>query len=99
AMEQGVSLNSVWNGPPSITIPNPECFTNGQPWEVHNAADERAGTMTLTQATANSVNTIFAQLVVKVTPAAVVDVAHRMGIASPLQPVCSITLGSQLVTP
>src|SRR5262249_15239314 len=50
-------------------------------------------------ATANSVNTIFAQLVVTVGPDAVVDVANRMGIQSDLQPVCSITLGTQEVTP
>src|SRR5213078_2973496 len=51
------------------------------------------------EATAHSVNTIFAQLVTTVGPDAVVDVAHRMGIDSDLQPVCSITLGTQEVTP
>jgi penicillin-binding protein 1A len=54
---------------------------------------------TLTQATAHSVNTVFAQLVTAVGPEDVVDVAHRMGITSPLEPVCSITLGTQEVTP
>ena len=49
--------------------------------------------MSLLQATAFSVNTIYAQVVTKVGPQAVVDVAHRMGIQSPLEPVCSITLG------
>ena len=55
--------------------------------------------MDLVDATAHSVNTIFAQVVVKAGPDRVVDVAHQMGIRSPLQPVCSITLGSQAVTP
>lgn len=99
AMQQNISLNSIWNGPPVMTIPNPECYTNGQPWVVHNYADESAGTMNLTQATANSVNTIFAQLVTDVGPSSVVTVAHAMGITSKLQPVCSITLGSQPVSP
>jgi penicillin-binding protein 1A len=45
------------------------------------------------------VNTIFAQLVAKVGPRNVVPVAHRMGITTPLQAVCSITLGTQPVNP
>jgi len=99
AFQQRIDPKSVWNGPPQITIPNKECYTNGTPWVVHNFADESAGTMTLLQATAHSVNTIFAQLVTKVGPSSVVDVAHKMGIQSNLQSVCSITLGSQGVTP
>ncbi|MGE5459190.1 MAG: transglycosylase domain-containing protein, partial [Solirubrobacterales bacterium] len=75
------------------------CYTNGQPWQLSNASDSEAGTFTLTQATAHSVNTVFAQLVTAVGPDAVVDAAHRMGITSPLDPVCSITLGTQEVTP
>src|SRR5207302_6214004 len=100
AMEQRISLNSVWYGPPVITIPDPRCRNpDGTPWMPHNFADESGGIMTLTDATAHSVNTIFAQLVTTVGPDQVVDVAHRMGIQSPLRAVCSITLGSQGVTP
>jgi len=55
--------------------------------------------MNLLSATAHSVNTIFAQLVVKVGPGNVVPVAHKLGITTPLQPVCSITLGTQPVNP
>src|SRR5437870_4992752 len=57
--------------------------------------------MSLLDATANSVNTIFAQIVValKDGPQDVVDAAHAMGIRSHLSPVCSITLGTQDVTP
>ncbi|MGE5460838.1 MAG: transglycosylase domain-containing protein, partial [Solirubrobacterales bacterium] len=99
AMEDKISLNSRWSGPGSITIPDKRCYTNGQPWQLSNASDSEAGTFTLTQATAHSVNTVFAQLVTAVGPDAVVDVAHRMGITSPLDPVCSITLGTQEVTP
>jgi penicillin-binding protein 1A len=99
AMEQKISLDSVWSGPSTITIGDPRCYTNGQPWRPSNAGDSSAGTMSLRSATAGSVNTIFAQLVVEVGPEAVVDVAHRMGIRSPLEPVCSITLGTQGVNP
>jgi membrane peptidoglycan carboxypeptidase len=66
---------------------------------VHNFADESTGTMTLQQAIAHSVNTIFAQVVMRVGPRRVVAVAHRMGIRSPLKPVCSITLGPEGVSP
>jgi penicillin-binding protein 1A len=101
AMEQGISLQSVWNGPPQLTIDDPRCFdpVKQKPWDVANYADESAGTMPLVDAIANSVNTIFAQLVTTVGPGKVASVAHQMGIRSKLEPVCSITLGSQAVTP
>lgn len=99
AIEQGISLNSVWHGPPSLTIPSRRCLNANGQWLVHNFADEKAGTMTLAQGIAHSVNTIFAQVVMRVGPAHVVDVAHRMGIRSPLKPVCSITLGPEGVSP
>jgi penicillin-binding protein 1A len=99
ALEDGVSPWSIWNGPPSISIPDRRCYTNGVPWQVANYADEGAGTMTLAEATAHSVNTIFAQVVTQVGPENVAEMAHRMGIQSPLEPYCSITLGTEEVTP
>ena len=101
AFEQHISPFSYWSGPSTITIDDPRCYTNGQPWTLSNSADESVGTTTLLGATAGSINTIFAQLVValKHGPQDVVDVAHKMGINSHLSPVCSITLGTQDVTP
>ena len=100
AMQRGISLATAYSGPPALTIPDRRCLgPNWTPWDVHNYADEAAGTMNLVDATAHSVNTIFAQLVLQVGPASVVATAHRMGITSRLLPVCSITLGSQAVTP
>ncbi|MGI8407225.1 MAG: transglycosylase domain-containing protein, partial [Actinomycetota bacterium] len=100
AVEKGIALDSVWSGPGALTVPDPRCVgAGGVPWTVHNYGDATAGTMSLAQATANSVNTIYAQLATTVGPDAIVDMAHRMGIASELQPVCSITLGSQPVSP
>jgi penicillin-binding protein 1A len=105
AVEQGISLLSRWNGPPSIVITDPRCQTPDPvtnvmgPWDVSNYADESAGTMTLLDATANSVNTIFSQVVLDVGPDAIAETARNMGITHPLQPVCSITLGTQAVTP
>jgi penicillin-binding protein 1A len=100
AFEGRINPKSVMNGPPQIDIKDPRCKNpDGTDWKPHNFADESGGTMDLIQATAHSVNTIFAQLVVSVGPDNVVDVAHRMGIRTRLEPVCSITLGSQDVTP
>jgi 1A family penicillin-binding protein len=99
AMEKHISLDSTWTGPPDLVIEDRRCMGPDGPWEVHNYADESAGTMSLASATAHSVNTIFAQLVTVVGPSKVVDVMHRMGIQSKLQEVCSVTLGSQPVTP
>jgi penicillin-binding protein 1A len=99
ALNRGISLNTWFNGPPAYTVPDTKCSTNGELWDVHNFADESAGTMNLVDATAHSVNTIFAQLVDQVGPSNVVRVAHMLGIRSPLQSVCSITLGTQAVNP
>jgi penicillin-binding protein 1A len=100
ALERGISLYHYYNGPPSLLITDRRCMTgSNELWDVHNNADETEGTMNLIDATANSVNTIFAQLVTEVGPDAVVRMAHRLGIQSNLQPVCSITLGTQAVSP
>jgi penicillin-binding protein 1A len=104
ALEDGISPNSYWRGYSTMTIPDPRCYTKGEPWTVSNASDEESGTFSLWNATAYSVNTVFAQIVAQVGPEKVADVAHRMGIRSPLhapgQPVpCAITLGSQAVNP
>jgi penicillin-binding protein 1A len=99
AVEQGIPLSSVWRGPASMTITSRRCLNANGPWMVHNYADESTGTMSLLQAVAHSVNTIFAQVVMRVGPNHVVAVAHRMGIRSPLTPVCSITLGPEGVSP
>ena len=66
-------------------------------WSPRNASGKYAGTVTLRQGLAYSLNTIAARLAIDVTPQAVIDVATRMGISSPLTPVPSIALGTQEV--
>jgi penicillin-binding protein 1A len=56
------------------------------------------GPMTLRDALAYSRNTVAAQLAWIVGPDKVVEVAQRLGISSPLQPVPSIALGTQEVS-
>ena len=100
AIEQGISLNTTFSGPGQVDLSDDGC----PGWEPSNYSDSGFGTMNLVSATASSVNTIFAQLVVEVGPEAVAEVAHRMGIRSPLEieggaVPCSITLGTMEVTP
>jgi penicillin-binding protein 1A len=107
AVEKGIGLDTVWRGPSSIVIPDERCLGpdpdhpgEDKPWEVGNYSDGEAGTFTLAQAIAHSVNTVFAQLVVDVGPDQVVRVMRDLGVRqSKLEDVCSITLGSQAITP
>jgi penicillin-binding protein 1A len=102
ALSAGDSLYSTFYGPPELFITDRQCATNNGPWDVHNYADEAAGTMNLLDATANSVNTIFAQLIAKVGVANVQAMAHHLGITShgnDFKRVCAMTLGSVGFTP
>ena len=99
AMDQHFDLDSRWYGPNTITIDDPICADrDGELWQPENA-EAGGGTYTLRSATANSVNTVFAQLVVELGPTNVVEMAHRLGIRSRLPAVCSVTLGSVAVNP
>jgi penicillin-binding protein 1A len=98
AMEQGFDLDSRWYGPNTITIDDPLCDGPEGPWQPVNA-EGGGSSYTLQSATAHSVNTVFAQLVVELGPESVVDMAHRLGIRSDLPAVCAITLGSVAVNP
>ena len=99
AMQQNYDLlHEYWYGPSTMAIPG--CPDPEQPdglWHPTNA--EGSGNYTLEDATAHSVNTIFAQLVAQLGPELVVDMAETLGIRSHLDPFCSITLGSVAVNP
>jgi penicillin-binding protein 1A len=100
AIEENISLHSTFAGPSEVDMSDDGC----EAWKPSNFDDTSYGTMDLVSATVSSVNTIFAQLVVEVGPENVADVAHRMGIRSPLEDKsgfvpCSITLGTKEVTP
>ena len=60
AMRQGYDPHAYMSGPPHVTIDDPRCFdpTANKPWDVSNYADESAGTMSLFDSLAHSVNTI-----------------------------------------
>jgi penicillin-binding protein 1A len=91
-----VYLAAMEKGYTPDTLAEDAQFTyNG--WSPRNASGKYAGTVTLRQGLAYSLNTVAARLAIDVTPQAVIDVATRMGISSPLTAVPSIALGTQEV--
>jgi membrane peptidoglycan carboxypeptidase len=95
ALEAGVPLTRSYNAPASLTIPQPG---GEKPWVVNNYDGNGRGRMNLTEATVNSVNTVYAQLVTDLGVQPVVDLAHEMGVRSPQAAVPSAALGSNGAT-
>ena len=93
ALEQGVAPGSTFVSRP-ITI-----YLDGTYWPVHNYEGAYLGPIDLQQATIHSDNSVYGQLTRVLGPESVVKTAHRLGIASPLQPYLSIGLGGQAVNP
>jgi membrane peptidoglycan carboxypeptidase len=73
------------------------------PWVVDTASDseETNAPRTITDATAQSDNTVFARLAIDLGAKSIVDTAHKMGIprSIDLAPYPSITLGTSPVSP
>jgi penicillin-binding protein 1A len=89
ALEKGADPDTVRNDAPvSLAGWNPSDFSK-----------EYRGPVTLTTALALSLNTVAVRLCAEVGPKTVVDVAHRLGISSNLEPNPSIALGTSEVTP
>jgi penicillin-binding protein 1A len=78
ALESGITPSTTYSGPSTICLPQwkPDCH-------VTNFGGESYGRIPLSYATWNSVNTVYAQLVLQVGPQKVVDVANAMGIPGP----------------
>ena len=97
ALEQGHSPNDVIDGTAPCPIPNPGGIPN--PYSPTNFEGEEGGPMSLTDATAHSVNCAYARLQEAIGGRSVVDVANRMGITHHLTPFKSLTLGTEAVSP
>lgn len=67
-------------------------------WRPENASHDYRGPVTLTTALSLSLNTVSVRLVLEMGPKAVVATAHRLGVASPLDPNPSIALGTSEVS-
>ena len=68
-------------------------------WRPENYERQYWGPVTLTQALANSLNTVSVRLTLEFGPAAVIRTAYRLGIVSLLKPNASIALGTSEVSP
>jgi penicillin-binding protein 1A len=82
----------------------PETMRDDKPiavkgWKPENYHHEYFGPVTLRKALALSLNTVSVRLTLEFGPAAVVRTAHRLGIASKLEPNASIALGTSEVSP
>jgi penicillin-binding protein 1A len=67
-------------------------------WKPENYGHQYHGPVTLTQALAESLNTVAVRLGLEVGPKNVVRTAHRLGITSKLEPNASIALGTSEVS-
>ncbi len=67
-------------------------------WKPENFGRQYLGPVTLTQALANSLNTVSVRLTLEFGPAAVAKTAYRLGIASRLDPNPSLALGTSEVS-
>lgn len=73
----------------SIDLPD------GNKWEPKNSSDYKEGQMvTLKEALANSINWISAFLIKRYSPMAVISIARKMGVTSPIDAVPAISLGT-----
>jgi membrane peptidoglycan carboxypeptidase len=95
ALEQGYPLNSYWD----YSTPQEIEYGGLEPWICENAGDNEPGIRTLEEALYLSTNTVFCQVSVEIGPERIVEVAHRLGIQSPLASIPAIVLGAQAVSP
>jgi penicillin-binding protein 1A len=94
AVDEGISIKSRFDAPAKIKLE-----TGFEPWEVQNYDRKDYGQIDVLEATEFSVNTVYAQLILKVGPRTTADMAEQTGITSKLQAVPSLTLGTSEVSP
>jgi penicillin-binding protein 1A len=96
AIAEGMNPDSTYyTSGPFTYQPSPEA----EAWNVSTYDHTYAGTISVRSATLRSDNTVYAQLTLDAGPERVAEMAHRLGVRSPLQPVPSIGLGSNSVSP
>jgi penicillin-binding protein 1A len=102
ALERGIPPEAVFQAPDRLVVGR-----RGAPaWRVANYEGHGFGEATLRSATALSINTVYAGLLLRLDGGdadrgarAVAEAAARMGVASRLRPVPSAVLGTNEVTP
>ena len=110
ALDEGISPSSRFSGASPVTIEETECYTTDPetgvygPWKPENFGGSGYGTLTLDQATTNSVNTVYAQLIAEVGAEKVRDMVEEFGFEpkygdDEINANCSLALGTLDVTP
>jgi penicillin-binding protein 1A len=94
AIEEGLPVAERYPAPAEITLP-----AEPEPWTVANYGNRDLGELDLLAATAQSSNTVYAQLVMRVGPEKVVELANRVGITSEMPAVPALALGVGDVSP
>ncbi|MGV8082779.1 MAG: transglycosylase domain-containing protein [Coriobacteriia bacterium] len=94
ALDQGMPPNYEIDSSDPAIIP-----TKPKKWTVNNSEGTGHGLMTLSRATALSVNTVYARLGWAIGINNIINTAHEMGITSTLPEYASIVLGTAGVTP
>ncbi len=101
AIEEGIPLSKTYQAGSQVVFPG--LGENGTDYKVQNYEGGSFGSsLSLLEATVNSVNVVYAQLVINdIGEEAVTDVAERMGISGydPLLAVPSAVLGTNVVNP
>jgi penicillin-binding protein 1A len=96
AIEMGMNPDSTYY----VSAPfhyQPDPYTAA--WDVSTYDQTYAGSISVTNATLRSDNTVYAQLTLDVGPQRVADMAHRLGIRSHLDVVPAMGLGADAISP
>lgn len=94
AIEKGMPPSMMVDSSSPAVIP-----TKPKPWIVDNSEGSGHGMMSISSATAASVNTVFARVAWEIGAKNIAETAKRMGITTPLPNYPSIALGARNVTP
>ncbi|CAN5896035.1 penicillin-binding protein 1A [soil metagenome] len=101
-LSSGKSLESTFSGASPAEITSGRCRNkDGTPWKVSNFENASFGSLNVTGATLNSVNTVYAEMMNRaVTPTKFIETAGRAGIEIPKSDSgCALALGTTDVTP
>jgi penicillin-binding protein 1A len=90
ALSRGVDPNSTYYDSHTLS---PGWLTGYPTYEVKTFGGEQNGTINLVQATLKSDNTVYAQLAADLGESTVTEMAHKMGVTSPLKNYAAEALG------
>ncbi len=94
AIDEGISLSQTYEADSCMDFPEANAGGN---WQVCNYEESAFGSVSLLDATINSINVVYAQLILEVGAEDVAETARKMGIRTPLSEVPSAALGTNPV--